>query len=958
MPSLTEPAARQARRGLSPVVAVVLATGVGALVLLTSLYLARRQIARDAVTGWLKSRAIVSESQFQELGPGRLVGRIRIGPAQAPDLVVDRAEVSYSLIGLLAGRGVEITSIRLVDPVLQASWHGGRFSAGGLDPLIEELRKRPPRPGAPSPRLEIDHGRLRLATDFGAISAAADALIDNGKLVRLDAAFAPSRLKGQGLDTDLGPGTLRARTAGDRLSLHLQAPFSRVGAAQGELRDGGLTLDIRGAYPDLARPVAAVGEARAELRAGSAQAGAVRSGPLQLIAQAADLQWTRAGGDRLTGRLRLGGNLHAASAADLHLASAAGDFTGAFSVGRETSLHLIGSAEGRGAWTSLGAPTQADSPEIAAVKHGLRAFRVAAQGLGVESDGRTLRTRLTGPVRLSPQAGGEVRLAPLGAGYRLTAAGGGLPRVEADIGRVASANGAATAEGTIKAALSIGPLQKALFDAAGTLRIANGEASFTAARCADVTAARLDLGKNDAEHLSARLCPAGSPLLRLGKGGWSLAGRVENAAAAVPFLQASLADAKGQVRFADAGGKLSADLAIASARMRDAAPSERFRPLVMAGEVRLAADLWTGGLDFRLPDGAHVAHAALRHDARSGVGEVQIATGQLTFAAGGLQPSDLSPVAKPLGAGVEGVATFTGGFHWTPAATASGGQLDIARLDFKGPVGAVSGLSGDVRFTNLSPLIAPPGQALRVQRVAAALPLTELTASAALQEKALVVTDGSASAGGGRLRIERLDIPFETGQPIRGVLQAEGVQLRELVAASPFGDRVTLDARVSGRIPFESQGGKVRIAGGELHAVSPGRLSISRAALTSVSAQGSLKAPTQAAGQIASDDTFTDFAYQALENLAFDKLDAQVDTRADGRLGVLFHVVGRHDPPQRQEITISALDLIRRKFMGRKLPLPSGTGVDLTLDTTLNLDDLLKDYADFQQLRSSPPVHP
>ncbi|MDB5493464.1 MAG: hypothetical protein JWP86_801, partial [Phenylobacterium sp.] len=670
------------------------------------------------------------------------------------------------------------------------------------------------------------------------------------------------------------------------------------------------------------------------------------------------LQWTRAGGERLGGRLRLGGSLHAAAAADLHLASAAGDFTGAFAVGRETSLRLVGSAEGRGAWTGLGAPAKGDSPEIVAVKRGLRAFRVSAQGLGVDSDGRTLRTRLTGPVRLLPQAGGEVRLVHRGGGYRLTAAGGGLPKVEADVRRVAVANGVATADGTIKAALSIGPLQTAAFDAAGTLRIAGGQASFTADRCAEVTAARLDLGKNDAEHLSARLCPAGGPLLRLGKGGWSLAGRAETAAAAIPFLQASLAEAKAQVRLADAGGKLSADLAIASARVRDAAASERFRPLLMSGDVRLAGDLWTGGLDFRLPSGAHVAHAALRHDARSGVGDVGIATGQLTFASAGLQPSDLSPIAKPLGAGVDGVATFTGGFHWTPAGATSGGLLNVAGLDFKGPVGAVTGLSGQVRFTNLAPLIAPPGQVLRVQRVAAALPLTELTASAGLQEKALVLAGGSAAAGGGRLRIERLEIPFEAGRPISGVLQVEGVQLRDLVAASPFGDRVNLDARVSGQIPFDSQGGKVRISGGELHAVAPGRLSINRAALTSVSAQGSVQAPAQATSPIANNDTFTDFAYQALENLAFDKLDAQVDTRSDGRLGVLFHVVGRHDPPQRQEITISALDLIRRKFTGRKLPLPSDTAVDLTLDTTLNLDDLLKDYADFQQLRSSPPVQP
>jgi hypothetical protein len=148
----------------------------------------------------------------------------------------------------------------------------------------------------------------------------------------------------------------------------------------------------------------------------------------------------------------------------------------------------------------------------------------------------------------------------------------------------------------------------------------------------------------------------------------------------------------------------------------------------------------------------------------------------------------------------------------------------------------------------------------------------------------------------------------------------------------------------------------VRIAGGELHAIQPGRLSISRQALTGVAASGSVSAPTGPPAAVPPNDTFTDFAYQALENLAFDKLDASLASRADGRLGILAHIVGRHDPPQHQEIRLSIFDLIGRKFLNRPLPLPSGTGVNLTLDTTLNLDDLLKDYADYRQLRSSRTV--
>jgi hypothetical protein len=143
-----------------------------------------------------------------------------------------------------------------------------------------------------------------------------------------------------------------------------------------------------------------------------------------------------------------------------------------------------------------------------------------------------------------------------------------------------------------------------------------------------------------------------------------------------------------------------------------------------------------------------------------------------------------------------------------------------------------------------------------------------------------------------------------------------------------------------------------------LHSIQPGRLSINRQALTGVAATGSVSAPTGAPATVAANDTFTDFAYQAMENLAFDKLDAAVASRPNGRLGVIAHIVGRHDPPKHQEIRLSLFDLIGRKFLNRPLPLPSDTKVDLTLDTTLNLDDLLVDYADYQQLRSSRAVQP
>jgi hypothetical protein len=232
--------------------------------------------------------------------------------------------------------------------------------------------------------------------------------------------------------------------------------------------------------------------------------------------------------------------------------------------------------------------------------------------------------------------------------------------------------------------------------------------------------------------------------------------------------------------------------------------------------------------------------------------------------------------------------------------------------------------------------------------------LTGLRARFELVDNLLKVEGGEATVGGGRVRAETLEIPLTPGAPTRGVLYVEGVQLHDVVEASPFGDKVDLDAKVSGRVPFEIVGEKVRISGGELKADQPGRISIDRAALTGVQADSATPLPAEANPN----DTFTDFAYQAMENLAFDTLEVSVNSGEDGRLNSIFRIVGRHDPPQKQRIRLTLMDLIQKRFLGRKLPLPSGTGVNLTLDTSLNLDDLIADWGEYQRTKNSAPVQP
>ena len=87
-----------------------------------------------------------------------------------------------------------------------------------------------------------------------------------------------------------------------------------------------------------------------------------------------------------------------------------------------------------------------------------------------------------------------------------------------------------------------------------------------------------------------------------------------------------------------------------------------------------------------------------------------------------------------------------------------------------------------------------------------------------------------------------------------------------------------------------------------------------------------------------------DFAYQALEYLAYDDMSADLNSIANGRLQILFHIKGRSDPPKPQVAEVAITDIITGTALYKPIPLPSGTPIDLTLDTSLNFDELLKSY--------------
>lgn len=621
----------------------------------------------------------------------------------------------------------------------------------------------------------------------------------------------------------------------------------------------------------------------------------------------------------------------------------------------------------RGRWPLFG-PVGGDDPEdLKAMKAALGDFALSAPAwrLATGSPGTSLA--LDRPVEIRPRNGGVLRLAALdarpvfaaepgeagGGALSLTAQRGrGLPELEAAVPDWRLTPGGFEARIDGRGALDFDLFRGVTVQTAGLLASSNGGLTYAAEDCAAVTVERLELDENDVTDLSGRFCPDGSPLVVVEGGGWSARGRLSGVDAAAPFLAMRFREAEGALRASGGADGVALNARVDAARVEDATTPRRFNALTASGEAALANENWTGGFDLKSGE-TTVGRLTLAHDGRAGAGGVVIETPMLAFAEGGLQPGGLSPLVEGfVQSPAVGSAQFSGRIDWTADGEgSSGGRLTVPGLDFVSPAGPVKGLRGQIDFTSLIPLVTAPGQRLTADRLESLTPLTDAQLEFGVDKAGVSVAAADIHVAGGVVRVEPFVVPLDPTQGFDGVIVLDNVQLGELLAGSGFGDKASLDAVVSGRLPFRSEPGRgVRITGGSLRAVQPGRLSIQREALSAVETGGG--------GAEVPPNTVQDMAYQAMENLAFDVLTADVNSLEGGRLGVLFHIKGRHDPPQRQELRLSLSELISREFLKRDLPLPSGTGVDLTLDTTLNADQLVSDLLALNRARNGEAQEP
>lgn len=862
-------------------------------------------------------------------------------------------------------------------------------------------------------KAQLPRTSLKSGQTLGEAVTAEVNLQTRGDIVSLDLSGSAGRLAHAGLDSQGTQLTLSgtlpypdAQTRQSRGPVALTGKISSNQIAQGStlVDDLDLNLDIKGELKGWIDTFTFTGQTSATATADGARSGSTRAAGVTLTTRSSQLtlsreaeqpvRWQLIGptdiaaqqiqtdGQHLTGVRLTAGSVSAGGygqalevegpvrvrtdrlrSGDLDLRQLSGQMRLDLVRDGVTRFRLDGALRStEGSYRGLGPARADDLPEIAALKQSMSRFAVDAPAISLRSSNAGTELNLNRAVEITPANGGSLILAagqhplmalqanrPATGALRITSQpGGGLPQAEIAISRWSQVTDGLEAEIEGQTQMDLGPARGLSLATRGTLRMAGGTTTFRPAECLPLSIRTLDFGSNDLTDVSGNLCPTETPLLVIQNGQTRLDTRLDAVRANAPSVAGELRDGQGRLRFDARGSGVSLNTDIHKLSLHDISDPARFRTLDATGSVTLAANQWKGQLDLSRT-GTAVGQLRLVHDGPSGQGQLDIETPELLFTQLGLQPADLSPLAAQIiQSPVEGAARFQGQFVWNDQTTASSGQLAIPGLDFVSPAGKVQGLKGILDFNSLNPLATPSNQQVHIDRLETVVPLTDLNVEFALQDQWVKLAGGTVDAAGGQITIEPFDVPLNPDTPWNGVIVINGIQLNELLKTANLQDRATLDSVVSGRLPFTftPQEGW-RIQHGTLKAIRPGRLSIEPEVFDELDAGG-------ATPEALAPNTMQDLAYQALQDLAISDLTADVNSLDNGRLGIRFRIHGRHDPPQREQLRLTLMELIRRDFLNRKLNLPSDTPIDLTLDTTWNANQIASDLMDYIRRGENP----
>ena len=292
-----------------------------------------------------------------------------------------------------------------------------------------------------------------------------------------------------------------------------------------------------------------------------------------------------------------------------------------------------------------------------------------------------------------------------------------------------------------------------------------------------------------------------------------LTGSFAGGAAQIANVPLLLADAAGDWRFAGGALRLTGALGVSDAQ----AASPRFQPM-QARAVSLAlvdGAITAIGTLHEPTTGTKVANVAIRHALGPGTGSADLTVPNLTFAKG-FQPELLTRLTFGVVADVAGTVTGEGHIAWTPGGVTSTGTFRTAGTDLAAAFGPVTGLKGELRFTDLLALESAPDQMATIASVNPGIAVTNGTIRYRLLPNTRVrIEGGEWPFAGGRLLLDPTTLDFSAAAERRMTFRVDGVAADRFLQQFDFKN---LDATgtFDGVLPmvFDQSGG--RIEGGQM----------------------------------------------------------------------------------------------------------------------------------------------
>lgn len=299
----------------------------------------------------------------------------------------------------------------------------------------------------------------------------------------------------------------------------------------------------------------------------------------------------------------------------------------------------------------------------------------------------------------------------------------------------------------------------------------------------------------------------------------------------------------------------------------DATTDRRFNPL-KADQIaltlidnRIAA---TGLLT--TPGGVKVADVTIAHDLTRGTGSADLIVAGLNFGPT-FKPEAITPLTTGVVENVVGTVSGEAHIRWSPDAVTSDGVFRTRGTDLAAAFGPVTGLSTEIRFTDLLNMVSAPDQVATVKTIDTGIAVQDgVIHYQLLGPSRIRVADAAWPFAGGKLSLEPTTLDFIDPGGRHLTFRLAGVDAAQFLQQFDF-QNLNATGIFDGTLPmaFDASGG--RIDNGRL-TVRPGGGTIAYVGEVSKADLG----------------TWGNIAFQALKSLRYRSLDLTMNGRLDGEV--------------------------------------------------------------------------